>query len=263
VIRVRLSILILAGGLAGACAPHRLTLPTDAGAPLPDAAAVHAEVSRACRGVRTLTAELALSGRAGDARLRGRVLAGFTSEGAMRLEGLAPFGAPMFVLAARPGTATLWLPRDRKVVAHEQAADILGALTGVPLAPPDLLAVLTGCVTPSPAVAGGTLHDRGWASIDLGAGSTIYLQRAGQGWEVRAARRTGWEIEYAMWQSGLPRAVRLRSIDGATAVDASVQVSQIETNMDLPASAFEVEVPAGVESLTVEDLRRTGPLREP
>ena len=261
--RSRIPILILAAAvLAGsACAPRRLALPSDAGMPMPDPAAVLAQVTGTCRGVRTLTAELGLSGRAGTERLRGRVLAGFTREGAMRLEGLAPFGPPAFVLAARPTRAVLWLPRDRRVVEHASAADILGALTGVPLAPPDLLAVLTGCVSPMPAAMGGRLQERGWATIDLGGQSALYLRRAGQAWEVRAARRAGWEIEYAMWQGGLPHQVRLRSLDATTPVDATVQVSQIESNVDVPDSAFDVEVPTGVEALTVEELRRAGPLR--
>ena len=55
--------------------------------------------------------------------------------------------------------------------------------------------------------------------------------------------------------------MRLRSTDAATPVDASVQISQIETNGDVPDSAFDVEVPTGVETLTVEELRQAGPLR--
>jgi hypothetical protein len=229
--------------------------------PMPDPAAVHAEVTRTCRGIRTLTAELSLSGRAGAERLRGRVLAGFTREGAMRLEGVAPFGPPAFVLAARPTRAVLWLPRDRRVVRDASAADILGAMTGVPLAPPDLLAVLTGCVLPAATATEGRLQERGWATIHLGDESALYLQRAGQGWEVRAARRAGWEIEYSMWQGGLPHQVRLRSLDGTTMVEAAVQVSQIESNVDVPDTAFDVDVPAGTEPLTIEELRRAGPLR--
>ncbi len=228
---------------------------------MPDPAAVHAEVSRTCRGVRTLTAELGLSGRAGDQRLRGRVLAGFTRDGAMRLEGVAPFGPPAFVLAARPGEAVLWLPRDQRVVEHADAADILGALTGVSFAPADLLAVITGCVLPAPTVVGGRLHERGWAAIDLAGQVSLYLRRSGPSWELRAASRAGWEIEYSMWQGGLPRVVRLRSVAAASPVDAIVQVSQIEANVEIPVSAFEIEVPAGVESLTLQELREAGPLR--
>ena len=47
-----------------------------------------------------MTATLALSGRAGEQRLGGRVDAGFTDEGQARLEGRAPFGRPVFVLVA-------------------------------------------------------------------------------------------------------------------------------------------------------------------
>src|SRR5512138_3465167 len=111
-----------------ACAPRRLALPTDTGAPFPDFADVHAQLSTACRGVRTMTAELGLSGRAGSDRLRGRVHAGFARPDSMRLEGVAPFGPPAFILAARDRTATLLLPRESSVLRDQQADAILGAL---------------------------------------------------------------------------------------------------------------------------------------
>ena len=55
------------------CGPRRIALPTDAGTPFPDFAAVHKQVAAACTGVRTLTAQLSLSGRVGGQRLSGRV----------------------------------------------------------------------------------------------------------------------------------------------------------------------------------------------
>jgi hypothetical protein len=81
-------------------------------------------VSRACRGARTLTAELALSGTRADA-LRGRVVAGFERPASMRLEGVAPFGPPRFILVARGGEATLLLPRDERVVHGASPEDVL------------------------------------------------------------------------------------------------------------------------------------------
>ncbi len=226
-----------------------------------DAATVHETVSAACRGIKTFTAELALSGRVGDQRLRGRVIAGFDRSGSMRLEGVAPFGPPAFVLAARPGSAILLLPRDERVVRHPDARDVLGALSGVPLAPADLLAVVTGCVVPDPAPSAGRLHERGWASIELGGGATAYLQQVSGAWQVRAARRAPWEIEYDQWLGGLPRLVRLRASEGQAPVDAAVQVSQIETNVDLPATAFTLDIPPNTAELTLDELRRAGPLR--
>src|SRR5687767_12338240 len=82
---------------AAACGPRRITLPTDPGTPLPDVAQIHAQVSAACGGVRTLTAELGLSGRAGDERLRGRIHAGFARPSSMRLEGVPPLGGAVFL----------------------------------------------------------------------------------------------------------------------------------------------------------------------
>lgn len=247
--------------ISTSCAARRLALPQDAGTPLADSTAVHATASATCRGIKTFTGELGLSGRVGSQRLRGRVIAGFERAGSMRLEGVAPFGPPAFVLAARPGTAVLLLPRDDRVLRHPDAREVLGALSGVPLAPADLLAVLTGCVVPDPAPGAGRLHERGWASIQLDAAATLFLQQTNGAWQVRAARRAPWEIEYDQWQGGLPRLVRLRAQDGQSLVDASVTVSQIETNLDLPADAFTVEVPANTMELTLDELRRAGPLR--
>ena len=243
------------------CATRRIALPQDAGTPMTDVASVHAAVSAACRGIKTFTGELALSGRAGDQRLRGRVIAGFERAGSMRLEGVAPFGPPAFVLAARPGEAVLLLPRDERVLRHPDARDVLGALSGVPLAPANLLAVLTGCVVPDPKPTAGRLHERGWASIDLGEMATVFLQQTSGAWLVRAARRAPWEIEYDQWQGGLPRLVRLRALDGQAPVDATLAVSQLETNVDVPATAFTLEVPANMAELTLDELRQAGPLR--
>lgn len=221
--------------------------------------AVHAELSRACGGVRTLTAELSLSGRAGDQQLRGRVLAGFERPASMRLEGVAPFGPPAFILVARGADATLLLPRDQRVVRGARADEILGALTGVALAPPDLQAILTGCVTPAPRATAGRLHGNGWASIDLDGGATLFAVRQGQAWQLRAARRGPWQIEYS-GSGTVPASVSLHA-DTPVRVDLTAAIAQAETNTDLDAAAFTVNVPADATPLSLDALRANGPLR--
>lgn len=208
-----------------------------------------------------MSAELALAGRAGGRSLRGRAIAGFERPASMRLEGVAPFGPPAFVLVARGGSATLLLPRDNRVLRNEPANEILGALTGVALAPADLQAILTGCVVAVPAATGGRLHQNGWASIDLGGGATLFLEMADGAWQPRAARRPRWQIEYPSWQAGFPETVRLRSLDSAIDVNLTATVSQLETNMALDAAAFAVTVPASAMEMTLEELRDAGPLR--
>ena len=44
-------------------------------------------------------------------------------------------------------------------------------------------------------------------------------------------------------------------------VDLSASVSQIETNVDLDAAAFDVVVPADARAMTLDELRNAGPLR--
>jgi hypothetical protein len=63
--------------LSACAAPRLITLPSDQGTPFPDFASVHAQISSACAGVRTLRGELGLSGNVGNERLRGTVVAGF------------------------------------------------------------------------------------------------------------------------------------------------------------------------------------------
>ena len=75
---------------------------------------------------------------------------------------------------------------------------------------------------------------------------------------ARGAPRA-WEIEYDQWQGGLPRLVRLRALDGQAPVDATLAVSQLETNVDVPATAFTVEVPSNTAELTLDELRAGRP----
>jgi outer membrane biogenesis lipoprotein LolB len=246
--------------IVSACAPRRVTLPTDSGTPLPDFAAVHAQITAACRDVRTLTAEVGLRGRAGDQRLSGRVVAGFERPASMRLEAVGPFGRTAFILAARDSMAVLLFPSDARVVRGQKPEEILGALIGVPLAPADMQAILTGCVVPASKPESGRLHANNWASIDLAGDARMYLRRS-TSWELRAAHRNGWQIEYTMGQGRFPQSVRLVS-DGQTVnVDLTATLSQVEANTGIDPAAFAVKVPPDATAMTLDELRDVGPLR--
>jgi outer membrane lipoprotein-sorting protein len=256
------------GFLVAACAKSHVALPTDTGVPLPDFKTIHMQLSAACTGVRTLTVEIGMSGRAGRQKLRGRVVAGFARPASMRLEGVAPFGPPAFILVARGQNATLLLPRDEpRVVRGAPPEDILGALTGVALGPADLQAILTGCVVPAPQPTDSRRHANGWASIDLSGGTTLYLAPAGSGgtssgppWQLRAATRAGWQIEYPSWSGSFPQIVRLQSTQPGVNVDLTATLSQVETNKDLEDAAFNVTVPTEADPITIDELRDAGPL---
>jgi hypothetical protein len=131
-------------------------------------------------------------------------------------------------------------------------------LTGVTLAPADVQAVLTGCVLPKPQAMAGRFHANGWASLDLGS-ATLYLERQGTAWQLRAARRGEWQIEYPTWQGGYPREVRLRS--NPADVNLTAAIGQLEANVDLDPAAFTVNVPPSASALSLDELREAGPLR--
>jgi hypothetical protein len=57
----------------------------------------------------------------------------------------------------------------------------------------------------------------------------------------------------------LPRTVRLTSIDSKR-FDLRLTLSQVEVNMPLGPEVFRVQVPAGAQPITLEELKGAGPL---
>lgn len=242
-----------------ACAPKRFVAPADAGVPVEGFAAMWRRIAAPCLGVSSMTAELALSGRAGGARLRGRVQSGF-ARGSMRLEGVAPFGQPVFILASTASRATLLLPRDERVVTANDAADILDALIGVGFGADALLAVLRGCPLAAETPAGATAH--GNLVRFRFADGDVYLRQAGVRHGVAAARVRSFLVEYFDMGDivGKPWRVRISRQAPGGEVDLMITVSQVERNVPLPPEAFTVVVPPGTMPMTLAQLRAAGPL---
>ena len=112
-----------------------------------------------------------------------------------------------------------------------------------------------------PVRGAGRLHQNGWASVDLAGDATVFLERVALGWQPRAARRPGWQIEYPSWQGAFPATVRLRSLDPQVNVDLTAAVSQLEANTTVDPAAFTVTVSDDTLSMTLDELRDAGPLR--
>lgn len=253
----------LCGVFLPACAAHRLTLPVGPGTPFDQFQQAFQEATASCRAIHTLTAELRLSGRAGRERLRGRLLAGLAEPASMRLEALAPFGPPAFILVGRADRATLLLPKDDLVLRNERPASVLDALAGLALEPDDLRVALTGCATTAVTARSGRSYEGGWLALDAD-GATLYLRKGEGRWRTLAAEKSAWRLEYADWLNGLPRRVRLstrsEARSGGVTIDLDVQVIDLQTNVKLDAPAFELEVPPSAQPLTLDELRRLGPL---
>jgi hypothetical protein len=203
-----------------------------------------------------MQAELGLSGRAAGQHIRGRVLTGL-APGALRLEGLAPFGTPVFILVADGARGTLLLSRDRRVVQDAAPEEILNALVGIRLGPDDLRAMLSGCVRFAGEPTTARAYGADWLAVDLAAGGTVYLRRTDNAWRIVAGRHDGLEIDYPAFQGARPSQVVLHGPD----LSLVLTLNQIETNGDLPRDQLvALKIPDGVDPLSLEQLRAAGPL---
>ncbi|CAN5752700.1 hypothetical protein BH24ACI5_BH24ACI5_07600 [soil metagenome] len=258
---MRLHVLCLCALLAGAaCAKARPALPSGPGTPFPDFQAAYDAAVSDCRAARTVVAELGLSGRAGDTRLRGRITAGFAEPSAIRLEGVV-LGRPIFILVSKDEAATLLLVREDRIVRDAPPEAIVEALAGVALTPAELRAAVAGCALGAGTPANGRMFTGEWAAVDTDDGMT-YLRRIDGRWRVGGASRGRLRIVYADFAAGLPGTIHVRSdSDAGTALaDITLRVSQLEINTDIDAKAFEIQVPPNAVPLSIAELRRAGPL---
>jgi outer membrane lipoprotein-sorting protein len=241
-----------------ACAPKRVEFPTGAGAPYADAAAIFGDASKECVGARTIQATLALSGKAGTTTLRGNVDAGFEAPDRIRLEGRHPLGRPVFILVATGPQATLYLPRDNRVMRNAAPGEFVVALVGLPLAPAELQALVAGCGFGAADVTAGREYPGGFIAVETGS-ATAYLRQQEGRWRIVGATRPPLTVSYSEFVGGRASTLRLQK-SGSPAADLRVRLSDVNINVTLDANVFAVDVPAGADALTIEELRRAGPL---
>ena len=256
-VRIAAAVCLLAG--IAACGPKRIELPTGTGTPFAGAAAAYAEAIADCRTIRTMTATLRLSGRAGAQRLRGTLDAGFEAPARVRLEMRPPIGRPVFVLAAADSGTTLYLPRDHRVLRHESAGDVVEALVGLSLDGAELRALVSGCGFGEGTPTDGREFGGGWVTVETGATRT-YLRRLSNRWRIAAAMRSGLTVHYGDFADARPGTVRLQSPPAKA--DITARVSDVSLNVTLEPAVFTVDVPADAAPLTLDELRQAGPLGE-
>jgi len=279
-----LSLLLCVLWLSAACAARTPPRPQGASTPNPSAVGAFNTATKQCAGLKTLTTEIRLSGRAGGERLRGTLHAGFAAPAALRFEAVAPFGPPVFILAGRNNRATLLFPRDNRVLPDVALADVLDRLTALALNADDVRLVLTGCLAEKPAPSDGRSWNGGWLAVSLAPNITAYLRERNGAVVVAAADYGPWLVDYTDHLNGWPRTVRIRnnpsvssvssvasgssvssvasgSSVSSVAVDARARLDQLEVNTPIDDRAFIVEIPPNAERVTLNDLRVIAPLR--
>lgn len=265
--RVALALLTLLA--VSACAPRtaRVALPGGAGAPL-DPAVVQSlsdAMTGPCRDVRALTADLRIAGRVDGEKVRGTLQVGVADD-AVRMEGVPPFGAPVFVLAGRAASATLLFSRDHAYVPDAPVAALTEAIVGVALTPRDLLALLGGCGVPAAEAQAGWAYGGGWVKLDLAGGLSAWLTTpsadARVGATLRVAETGDWRVDYEPRQAGAPLRGALHRKTGA-ATDLSFVVEAPEFLPALPEAALDVVIPSDARAIPIERLRAQRALAEP
>jgi hypothetical protein len=70
-------------------------------------------------------------------------------------------------------------------------------------------------------------------------------------------------VEYFSFDRGLPRDLRIATAGGtATAVTLDLRVQALQTNVELDPALFRVTIPDGATPISIDDLRRVGPLSD-
>lgn len=246
--------------LVAGCAARAPERPQAPGTPDPAAVDAFNAATKQCAGLKTLTAEIRLSGRAGGERLRGTLHAGFAAPASLRFEAVAPFGPPVFILAGRNNRATLLFPRDNRVLPDVALADVLDRLTALALNADDVRLVLTGCLAQNVTPTDGRAWSNGLRAVTLSPTITAYVRDRNGVPLVIAADYGPWLVDYADHLNGWPRTVRIRSRE-AGRVDATSRLDQLEMNVPIDDRAFNVEAGPDAERITLNDLRAIAPLR--
>jgi len=240
--------------------PKDISIPSGQSTPIENYALIWDEASQGCRGVSRLDFLGYFRGRVGNRTLRRtRVRAAAAVPGALRLEGLAPFGAPVFVLVARPEEAVLLLPRDRQFVKHELARDILHALTGLALEPDEVRSLLTGCVVPEGEAISGRSYGNGWVSIGLDGDANVYVEHVNAEWLIAFGTQRDLIVEYSGHVNGLPRSVRVQAGTEMERADLTIDLAQVRVNTELAPEVFVPVIPDDFRSATLDEIRRHPP----
>ncbi len=242
-----------------------MKLPAASGTAAVDTRDALTDATTACRGVRTLSAEVGVSGSVARQKVRGRMLLGVAAPDSARVEAVAPFGPPVFILVSKNADATLLLPRDERVLEHGTPAEVLEAVAGIPLDAAELRRAITACPS-APDADSGRAAGEDWRTVSDGP-DVAYLHRDARSgpWHLVAVSHkptagAPWRAEYKDFQNGLPRWVRFVSeSSSASPFDLRLALSQVDVNVTLADEVFRVQIPRSAVPITLDELKRARP----
>lgn len=241
--------------LAG-CTSSRIVLPDGSGEPFLNYKEVFDVAVNACSRVRTVELMMTVKGQTRDSTLRGQTRVALMQPGFLRLEALAPFGPPGFVLIAEDDNAVLLLPRENRVVTDASSSELLKLLAGVSLTPSDFRALLTGCLVPEPRPLVAWTYGKNWIGIELVGDATLYLRRFEGIPRIVAGIRRGLMVEYLDYMREFPRRIHIQTIGPRSVeTDLTATLSQMSINIEIDRRAFVPNVPGNFIPMSLEEFR--------
>jgi len=144
-------------------------------------------------------------------------------------------------------------------VVTARADEIVEALIGMKVGPERLLAILTGCVSAAGSV------DRAQRLGDIleitTSDATVFLARRAGAWVPRAGAFGELQVDYRALDQSFPRDLQLSTRPGhVPPVSLSLKVRSFEVNPALGPEAFTVVIPEGTGTMSLAELRESGPL---
>ena len=245
------------------CAPRPFQVPQDSGVRILDYEELLKEATQHCQRVKSLELLLAIKGKSGDSSIGGRVRAAIMKPSLLRLEGLAPYGSPSFVLISNRELAVLLLPRDRRAIVEATTADLLKSLTGLYLDQEDFLGLLTGCLVSEPKPKEARRYRGEMIGIELYDEARLYIQPSGEYPLIVAGILRDLSVQYTDYKRGLPRALRVQTASAELIqTDFRATLSQLNVNVDIRKEAFSTVVPDSFSLMTLDEFHKlNGPLK--
>ena len=180
---------------------------------------------------------------------------------ALRLEGIGPFGQPLFLFVTDGEWLALHRIRDNRLIVGTASTRNLERLFGLAVAPQSLLRTLLGDIPLSPLPTGGDLAYREderlylWESTQPGADANYRVWFDPHGLQLvrfemeDTAGSVVMRVNYGDFQQYgevlLP--TRIDVVEPATQRQAIWQYKDVQLNTDVPADLFRVEPPPQTE----------------
>jgi hypothetical protein len=209
-----------------------------------------AELERDEERVVRYQAVLRVRGKGPEGKFRATQVIVFERPDRVRVELLGAFGPSRWIAVTASGEITVLFPGRREYLEETAVEDVVGALIGIPLSPPEVMAILAGSGLPlgnHRAVNGEKRGDS--VRLDLGRASIQVKDN-----QVQEAQKAGYRVSYpTSWkQSGRTVPDRV-DIQGEN-LQVSITVDDLDVNVKLDPDAFVVKLPPGADRLNLAQI---------